>query len=419
MSATGQSVIVADDDRAVLELLKIRLEVAGFQVCAVRTGSAVIEALRSENPAALIVDAGLTDDTGTGLLQALEQRDERLACPTLILGRKLPAADIALALSLGALDCMAKPFSGSDVLERLGRILRAPDEAVSPHMIEARCLEPAELHARYAHETAEHRQMVFARGTGMCASWKSFRQFLVDMGPAPSADHLATRLAASDLTYVPGKVAWIHRDRQPQLFDPASVIEVSPLVGGEKWTTVRGRQIGFATLAGHLGVPVDVITVALRGKPAADDLVQHASIADTLSQAPMSWLPADRREAFLMGYRMWHMQVSPHFAASATPAFLFLFSAVPGLLKSRTELQALGHWEPATELAKHQREQHPLWRRHSDTLLRVEAARQDLPIYKTYSLSSALDELWSRLERAEQRFRDVSAPSIAIASFRR
>ena len=414
------SIICADSDRTVLELLQIRLDVAGYQACVARTGSAALDIFNQRRPAALIIDAALPERSGLEVLEHLGRGGRRLPCPVLFMGRKLSSDQIRRALELGAHDCMVKPFSGAEALERLGQMLRAPLDAAPAHAIEARCLDQKDLVTLYPHEAGEHRKIVFARGTGMCASWNSFRQFLVDLGPAPDADHLATRLAAGDLTYAAGKVAWIHRDRQPHLIDRSVQIRPSGrpqrAAGASRWTTLRGEPIEYGDLADQLGVPVDTMAMALKSRPTADELVQHASIAETLSQGDPAWLAADRKDAFMMGYRMWHMQVHPRFAAAATPAFLYLFSALPGMIKCRDGLVELELWNPATQKGKGERDAHPLWRRFTDSAVRVESARQEFAIYKQYSLWTEIDELWARVSQAEERFRRITPQSAALAA---
>jgi len=412
-------VIIADSDRTIAELAQIRLGVAGLQACVARTGDGVMGLFDQIAPAALVIDIGLPEQGALEVLEALHRRPRAAACPILLIGRKLRAPDLRRAHRLGLYDALAKPFSGSDLLERISAMVRAPEDATPPHVIEARCLDQKDLATLYPHETAEHRKILFARGTGMCAGWNSFRQFLADLGPAPDEDHLATRLSATDLTYAAGRVAWIHRDRQPSLVDHVSMIRArsqGETPAGARWTTVRGQPVEFGALADHLGVPVDAMAAALRSRPTADELVQHAEIAETLSQVDPEWLAADRRDAFMMGYRMWHMQVQPRFAAAATPAFLYLFSALPSMLKARDSLVELGLWNPSTQKAKGERDNHPLWRRFTDSAVRVETARQEFAIYKQYSLWTELDELWSRVKLAEERFRKPAPQGAALAA---
>jgi len=122
----GLKILVAENDRAVLEMLQIRLEVAGYHSCMARTGSMVLETLRGFRPAALVMNLNLPEIDGFGVLEALNPRHERLAFPTLVMARKLGADDIQRAVALGARDCMTMPFSGADMLDRIARLLRKP-----------------------------------------------------------------------------------------------------------------------------------------------------------------------------------------------------------------------------------------------------------------------------------------------------
>ena len=68
------------------------------------------------------------------------------------------------------------------------------------------------LHQEYKHEAAEHRRILFERGSGLSPSWKDFRNFLQDLGPSGSvgvvdvlscgvatAESLAARMRAGAL----------------------------------------------------------------------------------------------------------------------------------------------------------------------------------------------------------------------------
>ncbi len=127
----GLKIVVGDSDRTVLELLQIRLDLAGFHTCVARSGPAVMETLRNVRPAAMILDLSLSEMNGFEVLQALNKPGEETRCPILMIGRKLSAEDIQRAVALGARDCMTKPFSGADVVDRVSRLLRSPARAVS------------------------------------------------------------------------------------------------------------------------------------------------------------------------------------------------------------------------------------------------------------------------------------------------
>jgi len=280
------------------------------------------------------------------------------------------------------------------------------DEVAGRHLTDARTMPQKDLLNKYRHEAGEHRRILFERGSGMSPSWQNFRQFLADIGPSPSPAHIVTRLAAGDLTYAPGKVTWMHKDRQPIPFDPLATMVSRPQTSQGHWTDIKGKSVEYSDLAKHLGVPFEVMSVALRNCESPEELVQQASIAETLVRSDTAtWLAPERRDAFYRAYRMWHMQILPRYAAAATPAFLYLYSALPTMVKARESLIAEQLWNPHTDKGKRERAEHPLWRRFGDVMVRVEAARAEFEIYKQYSLFTEVDELWRRVQQTEVRFR--------------
>ena len=280
------------------------------------------------------------------------------------------------------------------------------EEDVGLAAVDARNMPQQALMTKYRIEAAEHRRILFERGSGMSSSWSNFRQFLADMGQAPGPGHIVTRLTAGDLTYAPGKVAWMHRDRQPTPFDPLANLESRPQTSMGQWTDIRGKLVEFADLAKHLGVPFEVMAVALRNVKSPEELVQKASIAETLIRSDSAeWLAPERRDAFFKAYRMWHMQVLPRYAAAATPAFLYLYSALPTMVKARDGLIEIELWNPPTDKGKRERAEHANWRRFCDVMVRVEAARTEFEIYKQYSLFNEVNDLWQRVQQTEVRFR--------------
>jgi hypothetical protein len=281
------------------------------------------------------------------------------------------------------------------------------------YVADARKMDLRQLVAKYRHEAGEHRRILFCRGSGLDQRWRDFRQFLADMGPAPDTDHLVTRTVAGSLTYAPGKCAWIHRDRQPAATS-APAIEPTPVATVGIWANVQGKPVEYAALAKRLGVPFEGMVVALRSGQTPDGLVQQASITENLVRGvpgSATWLPPEheKREAFVAAYRMWHMQVRPKYATAATPAFLYLYSALPGMRKTRDALKALDLWDPATEQGRRERSVHDLWRRFCESMMKVDAARTGFAIYEQYSLTTELDELWTRVRYAEERFRTEPA----------
>jgi DNA-binding response OmpR family regulator len=135
----GHRILIADGDRAVLEMLQIRLDVAGYRVSIARSGPTAIEMMRSTLPHALIMDLNLPEQNGFEVLKLLNPQGGRMTTPVLVMGRKLSIEDIQKAVSMGARDALAKPFSGADFLDRVARLFRQPAPAAAPR--------PAQAHA--------------------------------------------------------------------------------------------------------------------------------------------------------------------------------------------------------------------------------------------------------------------------------
>lgn len=270
----------------------------------------------------------------------------------------------------------------------------------------ATAAQRVDISQEYRHEAGEHRRILFERGSGLSPLWKDFRVFLNDLGPAPSQDHLVTRLMVGDLTYAPGKVAWMHRTLQQRgPVNPLARIAAKSGESHSQWVTVQGRQVEYSDLAQALGIPFQVVAAALRNNVSPEQLIQQASIAQTLCQAPSPWMSDERREAFMAGYRVWHTMVLPPYAADASPGFLFLFGGLPHMLTLKKQLNEIDLWDPPTQKGKEERQNHDLWRRYCENMARMESARAEIGPLKQYSLSSQVEPMWDHVKKLERRFR--------------
>jgi hypothetical protein len=141
--------------------------------------------------------------------------------------------------------------------------------------------------------------------------------------------------------------------------------------------------------------------------PSAQDEVPGAVAASALIDEEAGWLPADpeRREAFLQVFRFWHSRVRPQYASQATPAFLYLVTALPVLIKARDELKADRLWEPKSDESQMERESHPAWKKYCEFLPRAQQASAEIKSYRTISLVSGLDDLFARVTAAEKMYR--------------
>lgn len=128
MSAKGtpKRIFVAEDDRAILDLIRTRLLIAGYEVDFARTGTEALKRIGTQIPDAVILDVNMPDLDGFAVLHALKSRTQTAAVPVMMLTARNAAEDVAKALNLGAADYLTKPFKDELLLLRTARLCRPP-----------------------------------------------------------------------------------------------------------------------------------------------------------------------------------------------------------------------------------------------------------------------------------------------------
>jgi len=120
-------ILVADDDRALCDLLREFLEEEGYAVVCAGTGQAALAIIEAGDPDLLLLDWRLSGLDGAEVCR----RARALAPPG---GRRLPIvvasafgdAERAAALGAGADEYVAKPFELDALLAVIARYLPAP-----------------------------------------------------------------------------------------------------------------------------------------------------------------------------------------------------------------------------------------------------------------------------------------------------
>ncbi len=127
LNANRKRIVVAEDDPAIMELVSVRLDLAGYHVIAARNGYEALERVNATRPAALILDIGMPGLDGFGVLKELARRPVRL--PTLVLTARRGTDDVREAIGLGATSYLVKPFDDKHLLNRLANMVTAPKVA--------------------------------------------------------------------------------------------------------------------------------------------------------------------------------------------------------------------------------------------------------------------------------------------------
>jgi DNA-binding response OmpR family regulator len=120
------TVLVADDDPDIRELVAFKLEQAGFKVHAVGDGIAALAAAKALSPSLLLLDVMMPGLNGYEVCRRLRAEGEA-AIPVIMLTAKAQESDVETGFAMGVDDYIVKPFSPRELLTRVNNVLaRSP-----------------------------------------------------------------------------------------------------------------------------------------------------------------------------------------------------------------------------------------------------------------------------------------------------
>ncbi len=118
--------LVVDDDRALRDVLRRALTLAGYEVRLSETGAEALADVSSAVPDAVVLDVGLPDIDGLEVCRALRREGNRV--PVLMLTARDAISDRIDGLDAGADDYLVKPFDIDELKARIRALLRRSGE---------------------------------------------------------------------------------------------------------------------------------------------------------------------------------------------------------------------------------------------------------------------------------------------------
>jgi two-component system OmpR family response regulator len=132
------SLLVADDDPSLREVVRYTFERAGFAVRLVTDGAAAVREVAREAPDLVILDITMPELDGIDACRAIRATSR---VPIVFLSSRDDELDRVLGLEIGADDYVTKPFSPRELLARVKAVLRraapAPTEAPPAEQLRA------------------------------------------------------------------------------------------------------------------------------------------------------------------------------------------------------------------------------------------------------------------------------------------
>ena len=125
----SKKILVVDDEKKFVNVLRGYLEQAGFGVIAAYDGKQALAAFRREKPNLVLLDLNLPELDGLDVARTLRKSSN---VPIIMVTARVEETDRLIGLELGADDYITKPFSPREVVARVRAVLRRAEGETAP-----------------------------------------------------------------------------------------------------------------------------------------------------------------------------------------------------------------------------------------------------------------------------------------------
>ena len=125
-------ILVVEDERDIVELLKYNLQQEDFEVDTVRNGADALQRAVDNPPDLILLDLMLPEVDGLIVCRLLKNDPRTKKIPIIMLTAKVDESDRVTGLELGADDYITKPFSPREVVLRVNAVLRRLNASKEP-----------------------------------------------------------------------------------------------------------------------------------------------------------------------------------------------------------------------------------------------------------------------------------------------
>src|SRR3989442_3251586 len=126
------TVLVADDEKNILQLARMYLQAEGFTVETASNGGEALEKVRQAKPDLLVLDLMMPEVDGWEVCRRLRKESD---LPIIVPAARGDDVDKIVGLELGADDYMTKPFNARELVARVKAVLRRYSAGKAPEKV--------------------------------------------------------------------------------------------------------------------------------------------------------------------------------------------------------------------------------------------------------------------------------------------
>ena len=128
----NRTILVIDDERDLLELVRYNLEKEGYDAICAADGETGLAIAAKHKPALVLLDLMMPGKDGLEVCRQLRADHRTNRVPIIMLTAKATEADRVVGLELGADDYIIKPFSPRELVARVKAVLRRSEAQREP-----------------------------------------------------------------------------------------------------------------------------------------------------------------------------------------------------------------------------------------------------------------------------------------------
>lgn len=111
----SKKVLIAEDDKAILEVVKIILQDGGYEVIAIEDGEQVLPAIQQHQPHIVLLDIWMAGSDGGEIAKNVKKNEKTKHIPIVMVSANNETE--VIAKQVGANDFLQKPFNIDDLLQ--------------------------------------------------------------------------------------------------------------------------------------------------------------------------------------------------------------------------------------------------------------------------------------------------------------